>query len=123
MRLIIKDLPDSRVRDRIIELSNLSNTTSILEVANKFGNDGYVANSIPLAIFAANKIKEKSISFILNELIQSGGDTDTNCSITGHIIGSYIGIGNIPKNLLDQLRSLEEYPWIRTNVEKLGNKL
>ncbi|MEW7278854.1 ADP-ribosylglycohydrolase family protein [Aquimarina sp. 2201CG1-2-11] len=123
MKLIIKDLPDSRVRDRIIELNDLPDTITISEVTSKYGNDGYVVNSVPLAIFAANKIKEKLINSIFDELLQSGGDTDTNCSMTGHIVGSYIGIDNIPKNLLDQLRSLEEYPWIRTNVEKLGNKL
>ncbi|MEW7291741.1 ADP-ribosylglycohydrolase family protein [Aquimarina sp. 2304DJ70-9] len=123
MKLIMNDLPDSKVRDRIIELNNLSKTISIIEVANQFGNDGYVVNSVPLAIFSANKIKERSIDSIFDELIQSKGDTDTNCSMTGHIVGAYIGINCVPQHLLNQLEMLAEYDWVSKNAEKLGDKL
>ena len=123
MKLIVNDLPDSGIKDRLVELSYLSNTTSITEVINLFGNNGYVVNSVPLAIFAANKIKEKTINPIFEELIKGGGDTDTNCSITGQIIGAYVGIQNVPKALLEELKILPEYPWIKEKTEKLSEKL
>ncbi|WP_271784255.1 ADP-ribosylglycohydrolase family protein [Aquimarina algiphila] len=123
MELIIDELPDSRVRDRIIELNTIPKDTSIMDVAMKYGNNGYVVNSVPLVIFAANKIKEKPIDSIFKELIDSEGDTDTNCSMAGHIIGAHLGVGKIPKHLLNRLEMLEEYPWIIENIEKLGNKL
>ncbi len=53
LQIIIDQLPDTRVRDRLIELNNM-NEASIVE-AGHLGSSGYVVDSVPLAIFAACK--------------------------------------------------------------------
>ncbi|WP_299261095.1 ADP-ribosylglycohydrolase family protein [uncultured Aquimarina sp.] len=123
LRLVADRLPSSNVRERIFELSDLENNISIIEAANKFGNNGYVVNSVPFCIFAASKIKNKHISFIFDEIIESEGDTDTNCSITGQICGAYLGIDEIPFLFKEKLEKLPEYDWLNTHVKRLAEKI
>ncbi|WP_299437498.1 ADP-ribosylglycohydrolase family protein [uncultured Aquimarina sp.] len=122
LKLVADQLPSSNVRERILELSDLENSISIQEVAKKYGNDGYVVNSIPFCIFAASKIKNNHISFIFDEIIESEGDTDTNCSITGQICGTYLGINKVPLLFKEKLKKLPEYDWLSCRVEELGAK-
>lgn len=48
---VIADLPDTQVRDRLMEISAKENST-IREIAALYGTNGYVVNSIPFAIFS-----------------------------------------------------------------------
>lgn len=89
-------LPDSRVRDRLIELSALSETNAISDIAEKYGCSDYVVESVPLALFAAQKADAEGIDKVLPALVQCGGDADTNASICGQIAGAKIGAGNLP---------------------------
>ena len=90
-----------------------------LEEIGQMGNNGYVVNSIPLAIAAANKIHEIGLKEMYSKLIQIGGDTDTNCSLAGQIAGTLVGFRGIPNDLLGKLRELNEYYWIETKIDKL----
>ena len=67
------------------------------------GTSGFVVETIPLALFAASKVKEIEFEQVLRKLIQAGGDTDTTCSIAGQIAGSVIGFHAIPDNLISQI--------------------
>lgn len=117
LNIIIADLPDTRVRDRLIEISSgMTPATTIAEVAS-MGTGGYVVDSVPFALFAASKIRETSFESILREVIDAGGDTDTNASIAGQVAGSYVTIDRLPLYLLEKLQALQEYPWI----EKVTN--
>lgn len=118
IELIIKQIPDTNTRDRLIEIKDLKN----LEEIGKVGNDGYVVNSIPLAIAAANMVKVIGIEEMYSKLITIGGDTDTNCSIAGQIAGTLIGINGIPKKLINHLKQLSEYNWIESSISKLIEK-
>ena len=93
LQIIIDKIPDTRVRDRLIEIDNLK---CDLKQVGKLGNDGYVVNSIPLAIAFASKVNEIGLTEMYKQIIKLGGDTDTNCSIAGQIAGTLIGIENIP---------------------------
>ncbi len=53
-----------------------------------------------------------------SQLIEIGGDTDTNCSIAGQIAGALIGRNGIPENLINKLKQLREYDWIRKGVNE-----
>ena len=112
---IIDQIPDTRVRDRLIEIKDIKN----LEEIGRRGNDGYVVNSIPLAIAAANKVREIGIKEMYLQLIKIGGDTDTNCSIAGQIAGALIGLKEIPEELLTKLKVLNEYDWIEATIHNL----
>ena len=93
-----------------------------LEEIGQIGNDGYVVNSVPLAIAAANKVREIGIEEMYLQLIKIGGDTDTNCSIAGQIAGALIGRNEIPEKLVNNLKDLSEYDWIETTINKLIKK-
>jgi ADP-ribosyl-[dinitrogen reductase] hydrolase len=56
LSLIIPELPDSSVRDRLIELDQLGGRISIREVATRFGCSGYVVESVPLALLGVQQM-------------------------------------------------------------------
>ncbi len=116
--LIIDQIPDTRVRDRLIEIKDIKS----LQEIGQIGNDGYVVNSVPLAIAAANTVGEIGIEEMYLQLIEIGGDTDTNCSIAGQIAGTLIGRKGMPEKLVNKLKELNEYEWIGTTISKLIKK-
>lgn len=113
--LVSNELPDTLVKDRLVELSALSQM-SIVEIGQKYKVTGYVVDSIPIALFAAQKIKQQSFYEIFNELIQSGGDTDTTCSIAGQIMGSLMGYTALPQDLVRKYECLDIYQSIEEVV-------
>ena len=95
-------LPDSHVKDRIRELG--SQTGEPIEaIAAKFGSSGYVADSVPLALFATRLIETYPFDKLLITVIEAGGDTDTNASLAGQLAGACIGAAKIPSALLESL--------------------
>jgi ADP-ribosylglycohydrolase len=118
IEMVIGQIPDTRIKDRLIEIKEIKS----LEEIGKKGNDGYVVNSIPLAIAAANKVREIGIEEMYSRLIKIGGDTDTNCSIAGQIAGTLIGRKGIPENLIDKLKELPEFNWIEKTINSLIKK-
>jgi len=115
--IIVNQLPDTKVRDRFIEISKLPKSTTI-ETVSKLGNNGYVVNSVPFAIYSATQVLEVGMSEMFEKIIQAGGDTDTNASIAGQIAGALIGIDNIPKCLIDRVKVIKEYSWIKGIINK-----
>lgn len=96
---VIDCLPDTRVRDRLIELQAL-NGTPVPEVAKRYGSSGYVAESVPLALYAAGQITRQPVASLFGDLLESGGDTDTILSMTGQIIGARFGTAIFPPEWL-----------------------
>jgi ADP-ribosyl-[dinitrogen reductase] hydrolase len=103
---IIIELPDTRVKDRFIELNKL-NGLSISDIGKRYKSTGYVVDSVPISVFAAQKINQLGIKEIFRELINIGGDTDTICSMTGQIIGTLIGFKGIPSDWLEKYDKFE----------------
>jgi ADP-ribosyl-[dinitrogen reductase] hydrolase len=119
LEIIIDQIPDTRVRDRLIEIDKISNKLRLKEIG-KLGNSGYVVDSVPMAITAASRINELGLEKMFIELIEIDGDTDTNCSIAGQIGGALIGIDGIPEKLLNKLKELSDYKWIKETITKLN---
>lgn len=115
--IIIPELPDSRVKDRLIEINASGRMAMISDIAT-LGNNGYVVNSIPFSIFCSTKILELGLENMLSEIIKTGGDTDTNASIAAQISGTLMGTEQIQYNLLQKLQELEEYLWIKQIIDK-----
>ncbi|MBB4805563.1 ADP-ribosylglycohydrolase [Chryseobacterium defluvii] len=114
--IIIPEIPDTSVRDRLIDISRYHSTTAIADIA-KLGNNGYVVNSVPFAIYCSTRIIDLGIEKMFQEIINSGGDTDTNASIAGQIAGTLIGLKKIPHELLIKLKNLEEYSWMKQIID------
>ncbi len=114
---ILEKIPDTRVRDRLIELNKMNNL-SILDLGEKYKPTGYVVDSVPVAIFAAQKINESDFKTIISDLIKIGGDTDTVCSIVGQITGALKGISMIPEDLMIKFNNLEVSQTILELVDK-----
>jgi len=115
---IIPQIPDTRIRDKLIEIKDVKS----LEAIGALGNDGYVVNSIPLAIAAANQISDLGMENMFTKLIEIGGDTDTNCAIAGQITGAFIGDSGIPEKLLMQLKDTQEFDWIERTIMSYSEK-
>jgi len=111
LETVLLNLPDSRVRDRISNFNSLHDV-SIADVAAQFGSSGYVVESVPLSLYAARFIDRHRIDEILRMIIEAGGDTDTNASMTGQIIGTWIGASQIPERLIHSLPNVN-------NIERI----
>lgn len=122
LALILPELPDTLVKDRLIELSTHPEW-NIIEAVAKLGNSAYVVDSVPFAIFCATKVREMGLERMFAAIIAAGGDTDTNASIAGQIAGTLIGAGGIPAVLINQLKQLKEYDWIDETIQQLGARL
>lgn len=103
---IASKLPDSIVRDRLQSLACLESAT-IAEVARKNGASGYVAESVPLALFASQQVSSIGFVEMLEQIIHVGGDTDTNASIAGQVAGAALGISGLPCELIELLPERE----------------
>lgn len=96
---LANQLPDTLVRDKLELYAQEANFPS-LETSKPWKASGYVAESIPLALFFASFAAEVSLDTLFHHIIAVGGDTDTNCSIAGQIIGTWLGLTGIPAPLL-----------------------
>ena len=80
--------------------------------AAKFGTSGYVVDSVPFAIFSASQVNRIEMKNMYQQIIESGGDTDTNASIAGQIAGTYLGIDAIPVSLTNKLKEVNGFDWV-----------
>jgi len=100
---VLQDLPDSRVRDRILAVNALRDDQSVVEVGRRFGASGYVVDSVPLALYAARLIEQFPLDEVLRKVVEAGGDTDTIASMTGQLAGAWLGVSQVPRELVDML--------------------
>jgi ADP-ribosyl-[dinitrogen reductase] hydrolase len=94
------ELPDSRVRDRLLSLAALPEGSDIAFVGARFGASGYVVDTVPLAVFASQRSATMPLGSIFAALVEAGGDADTTCSIAGQIAGAHLGFSALPPDLL-----------------------
>ncbi|MCP4990163.1 MAG: hypothetical protein GY928_30225 [Colwellia sp.] len=109
-------LPDSNVRDRIVDYSKIKLGKTLQEVSTEFGTSGYVAESVPFAIYAAIKSINSSFKETMINIIETGGDTDTTASMAGNLIGSWFGLNNINNCIYNKVPCL-------TEIVQLGESL
>ncbi len=113
---VIDMLPDTRVRDSLIQAQQLEGI-SLQEAGKRIGSSGFVAESVPLAIYAAQQIHSLTVEQIFQTLIEIGGDTDTICSITGQILGSLLSTAGFPILWLERFYQMKESLVIREIIE------
>jgi len=116
-RRVAGALPDSSVRDRLEELAPLKAAPS--EIASIFGASGYVVESVPLVLHAAQRTAEWPFNEILESALAAGGDTDTIGAMTGQLAGTYLGVEALPADLLDWVVAID---WIKRTAEAFADQ-
>jgi ADP-ribosylglycohydrolase len=104
--LLCDQLPDTKVKDSLLELSTIEAATPIRTIAERFGSSGYVAESVPLSLFGVQSVGRIGFDGMINELIAAGGDTDTVASIAGQIAGTVLGRRGLPPEMVERLPGL-----------------
>ncbi len=66
---------------------------------------GYTYKALGCGIWIYNQIRNGSIDYksLILQIINNGGDADTNAAVAGSIIGSFAGYKKLPKKWLDKL--------------------
>jgi ADP-ribosylglycohydrolase len=101
--LVIESLPDTQVRDCLIKLQASSPNHSLSDLAQRFGCSGFVAESVPLALCGASRIRSLGFAALITELIACGGDADTIASMAGQVTGALIGYDGLPAEWIVRL--------------------
>ncbi|MGQ4891263.1 MAG: ADP-ribosylglycohydrolase family protein [Candidatus Njordarchaeia archaeon] len=89
------------------------------EIILKIGNSGYVAESVPLAVFIF--LASDSFEETVLRAVKSGEDTDTHAAIAGAIAGAYYGYSGIPRKYAEILEERETIVELARNLYKLAN--
>lgn len=97
-------LPDTQVRERVVKYAAFGNDVQPADIGQTWGSSGFVADSVPLAIFAARALGRRNFAEVVGSAISAGGDTDTIGSIAGQIAGAAVGMAGLSDDLLDRLR-------------------
>ena len=108
LRDVAIELPDSRVRDRLNTLNNESAKYSLLECVRKYGNSGYVVESVPFTLFALKLLRETNYKSAIIDIVKCGGDADTVASMYGQIVGARVGYELLPKDLIKRVEEKDE---------------
>lgn len=63
---------------------------------------------------------EEELDFkdIITEIIMEGGDADTNASVSGALLGAYLGYSGLPKDWLEGIPK-ENHDWLNKKVDSL----
>ncbi|HEY6388261.1 MAG TPA: ADP-ribosylglycohydrolase family protein [Candidatus Acidoferrum sp.] len=109
---VVDSLPDSAVRDRIVEIIQLQLSPS--KVSSHFSASGHVVAAVPLALHYAQYIAEEPLSVVLSRPISAGGDTDTIASLTGQLAGTVVRATGVPHELFSGVEGREEIFQIAT---------
>jgi ADP-ribosyl-[dinitrogen reductase] hydrolase len=114
LHAVAEDLPDSRVRDRLVCVAEVTRCAGLHAVA-ALGTSGHVVDTVPLSLVAAWHMVGGSFSDVIDELTRLGGDVDTIASIAGQVAGWRLGARALPTALLHGLPE-------RELVERIGDR-
>ena len=81
----------------------------------------YVLRSLGCVVYAYKTLAHnREINVVLHEVLQAGGDTDTNCAVVGLILGAAYGYMNIDASLILKLTN---HKWLDTRIVDFLNML
>jgi ADP-ribosylglycohydrolase len=98
---IIGSIPPSAVRDKTLHASKMRGVSHGM-VAGAVGNGSEVsaADTVPFCLWAAHQaLVRNDFAISMSQIVEVGGDTDTNCAIVAGIIGNRV---TVPQEWLDR---------------------
>lgn len=68
-------------------------------------NVSYTNLPVGIAVISLKNMIEKNIPFMdmIMEIVNMGGDADTNCAVAGAVCGAFVGFNNLPQNMIDSM--------------------
>ena len=112
---MVKPIHQDLLSNRIQKLIDYKEY-NIARIVDEFGGGScYVYNSLPFTYMFFLKNPNSIQSFY--DVINAGGDTDTNASMLGALLGALNGMEIFPEKLVDSIP--DEY---RTKIENLSNR-
>lgn len=97
------------------------NTDLILEKSNLGAQDNmlFALKALGAAFYALARINEGKVTTaedykrIQLEVVNQGGDSDTNAAVSGQVLGSFLGYSKLPK---DWIAKLVNKPWLDRKI-------
>jgi ADP-ribosyl-[dinitrogen reductase] hydrolase len=77
-------------------------------IAECWGSSGFVVESVPLAIYAAQAVARLPFEEVIRQAVAAGGDADTVASMAGQIAGARVGSAGLPAGLLARMPEAAE---------------
>lgn len=114
---LIRKLPDSRVRDRFVEIRDDKLTAA--ELASRHEPSGYVVDSVPLSILLA--VESIDVMNSIESIVGFGGDTDTVASIFGNVFGAIHGQSVLPMRIVEKIDEFELISRTAANLCQAAN--
>jgi len=101
LELILERLPNSEVKSRIQEASQLDENLTSEQVAEIIGSGYAIAaqDTVPFCLWCVAKALEdydSNFEEAMWQTVAGLGDRDTTCAIVGGIMGVYVGVEGIP---------------------------
>lgn len=115
---VAQSLPDTQVRDRLLELCK-SVPLTIGEAGARHGAGGFVVESVPLALLAASMFPTLTFLQVIRQVVLCGGDTDTNASMAGQIMGACLGAPSLPKEMMGRIVG---WDWIEKAARSVAGR-
>ena len=110
--MILPYIPESQVREGVIQAARLPADTPMIEVILAIGNGTRVTaqDTVPFVLWcAAQHIDNYEEALWLTASGQ--GDIDTNCAMVGGIVAAYTGTDGIPIEWLRQREAIPNWPF------------
>ena len=107
----VLDLDNLYFTEKKFEEAWLDNSWMVMPRANSDGEclrdlGGYAVDAITIAIWGVKNFDSFEEGML--EVLQLGGDTDTNCAIYGQLAGAYYGMEEIPERWQEDLAISKE---------------
>lgn len=109
----------SSLIEMAIKLSKIS--INDYEAISMLGEGWTGDEALAIAIYSSLKYKN-NIKDALICSVNHNGDSDSTGSITGQILGAYLGINNIPKEYINELELRDIIVEIATDLYNISNK-
>lgn len=119
---ILPWLPESEVRDKIVQAREIEPSQPTFTVATILGSGYQVSaqDTVPYVIWCAGQFLD-NFEEALWQTASGLGDVDTTCAMVGGIVVVYTGIEKIPEMWLEQREELARWAIEDASVEKPGD--
>ena len=101
-------------KKRIIEFKQATKVAVLSDfVLDPIHSRGYVYLTLISAVYCLRNWY-KGFEYLINEITFKGGDADTNCAVSGAVLGAYLGYQQLPKKWINELIHKE---WLRKQID------